>query len=60
VGLFIGLAMSGYIRIKFGDGIGWDRYPKMPEAEFSVGHRVMRSIRYGNEVEVFYPIAKGT
>jgi len=52
--------MSGYLRIKFGDGIGWDRYPKMPEAEFSVGHRVMRSIRYGNEVEVFYPIAKGT
>ena len=32
----------------------------MPEAKFSVGHRIMRSIRYGNEVEVFYPIAKGT
>jgi hypothetical protein len=33
-------------------------YPKMEEAKFNVGFQTVRSEKYGNEVQVYYPISK--
>ncbi len=46
-----------YLQITLGDGT-FRGYPKMQEAKFNVGYKMVRTEKYGNEVQVYYPISK--
>jgi hypothetical protein len=56
--LGIGLVISFTLRIIFGN-VNFSKYPEF-EAPFNAGYQKIRTVKYGNEVHVFYPINKDT
>ena len=38
--------------------VDYSKYPSTPEAPYDCGYRTVRSSKFGNEVLVYYPIAK--
>lgn len=53
----ISISLRWYLELTYGDGT-FKIYPKMKEAPFKVGYQMIRTEKYGNEVQVYYPISK--
>lgn len=51
------LAFTVALKLVYGN-VDFSKYPDCPEAPFDCGYRTVRTSKFGNEVQVFYPINK--